>query len=142
MSALRGPGDFTPDDPDERVSERAEELQTELREDAKQLAAIDCCASEQLDSAQYESLFAVLADAEDSGLVHRLASGDPLTALQAKHLDVFARVARIAKDMAAAREAGLTEAARTQAERESAGWPQWRGTAAATQHYARRDGGL
>lgn len=137
---LRGPGDFTPEDPDERIDERAEELEREIPKDAKRLAEIDRDASELLAGEQYERLFSVMADAEDSGLVAKLAEGEPLTSLPQAQLDVFARLVRLAKEIAAEREKAVREAALAQAERESEGWPLWRGSAAMTLHYAQMRG--
>ena len=124
MSALRGPGDFTPDDPDDRIECRAEELETEIADDRERVLALDVEQSELLDGTQYEAIFTALADLFDVPTDRLIGS------------DALAATLRQARTCAAMREQAIVDAALEQAERESADWPTWRGTQAATQHHA------
>lgn len=119
---MKGPGDFTPDDPDDRIANRAEELEREIAGDDARVKAIDVELSEQLEASQYEELFSVMAD------LHAIdpdkLPGNP----------ILPRLYKLSRPIAAMREAAIVQAAQDQAETESLEWPAWRGTESATRH--------
>lgn len=121
---LRGPGDFSQDDDDDRIESRAEELAAQFAADPVKLAGIDNDASETLDGSQYEAMFAVLAD---------------LHAVDASDLPghgILPRLYRLARELAAVRTAAIADVAREQAALEARDWPVWLGTQQATQFHA------
>lgn len=108
MSALPGYDHWKTTDFDgEARDAQAEAARTELLADGDRLAALDLTTSETLDGDDYTALFVVLADASESGLIARLAEGTPADRTNARQLDTFARLARLADRMAAQRQAAI-----------------------------------
>lgn len=125
---MKGPGDFTPDDDDDRVSVRAEELCGVIAEDRQAVLLLDAEASEGLAGEQYERAFTLLADLDGKHPADLLGS------------DLLADLYRLAGELAAIRETAIANHAQAMAEREAEDWPVWRGSASATRHRAQIEG--
>lgn len=123
---LPGPGDYAPDDDDDRVATRADELFDEYIRDQDKIAEADECVAGTFDGEHYSETERVLAD---------------LDAIEPADLcssDVLARLYQLARAHGVARRQQLREMAAEQATRESMDWPTWRGTHEMTRFHASR----
>lgn len=79
--------------------------------DPSKLEAADADACLGMDDGIVFAMFTLLADANDSGLIDRLACGDPIHVLPVRLQDVFARLARAANQIGLMRAKAVSDAA-------------------------------
>lgn len=120
---MKGPGDFEPDDEDDRIEQRVEELVEDWQKEPSKLME----ASERV----YEGGMLDLTEVIDA-----LASLNGMDTEKMVGSDAFARVLRAAANCERERDTELKEIAEEQAQKESEGWPAWKGTASLTRHHA------